>query len=125
MNAFIDECLASAGFVRVLLPDGTYKVDARGLEDELTEAWSDCTSRMSTALPVPVADDAYFAGYYDFLVELKDCVESEGYLVAEPPSKPAWIESQGALWHPFEGLDSLSDSELADLERACPQNFSP
>lgn len=79
---------------------------------------------MSSVMPpAPVADEIFYSEYFDFLLELAQCVESRGYLVPDSPSKAAFVDSSGAAWHPFQNLDSLTREEMVDLEEICPQDF--
>jgi hypothetical protein len=125
VDLFLDECLALRGFVRVRLPSGIFEIHSGGQPEALAEAFDECVHRAYAALPpVPPADADYYAHYYDFLLELKACVETAGYEVPEPPSRDSFVESEGANWHPYQNMDRLGDAALAALERTCPQDPS-
>jgi hypothetical protein len=125
VDLFLDECLALRGFVRVRLPSGIFEIHSGGQPEALAEAFDECVHRAYAALPpVPSADADYYAHYYDFLLELKACVETAGYEVPEPPSRDSFVESEGANWHPYQNMDRLGDAALAALERTCPQDPS-
>lgn len=124
VNAFLTECLGEAGFQRVLVQGGSYRTDDGGRAEELAEAMNDCQQRAFDMLPpAPEPTPEYLSRYFDFLLNLSSCIEDEGYNVAAPPSKDAFEESQGAIWHPYEAMDYLTEEEFASLERTCPQDF--
>jgi hypothetical protein len=125
MDRFLDECLTHRGFIRVRLPSGIYEIDSGGQQEALAEAFDECVQAAYAALPsAPPADAAYYAMYYDFLVELKSCVEGEGYEVPDPPSRDSFVDSDGANWHPYQDMHLVPDEELSALEIACPQDPS-
>lgn len=128
MDLFLTDCLAERGFVRVLEVDEAgrtfYRTDAAGQEEILQQAFTECTElTFSVDPPGSAVDLDYYAAYYEFLLALRDCVIGEGYPVGDPPSKDAFVESQGAIWHPYEDMDTVPPVELARLEEACPQVF--
>ncbi len=60
---------------------------------------------------------------YDYLtIELVGCLESEGYEVADAPSRDVFIGDYRALspWHPYDSLAGLSESQMQRLREACP-----
>lgn len=128
MDLFVTDCLAERGFVRVLEVDEAgrtlYRTDAGGQEEILQQAFTECAELAFSVEPPDLAADVdYYAAYFEFLLALRDCVVGEGYPVGDPPSKDAFVESLGAIWHPYEDMDNFSDSELARLEEVCSQDF--
>lgn len=79
--------------------------------------------RLNMVLPTKRAE-----AQYRYLAEvLRPCVESEGYIVAEPPSEQRWLDDYyggGDAWDPFTEAASQvpsPGSELLDwLYRTCP-----
>ena len=64
------------------------------------------------------------AQYY-FLLDVKTCLEEEGYPTSEPPSLDAFMESSAAgAWHPYDLVaadNQIPVAEWNDLNAACPQ----
>ena len=69
----------------------------------------------------------YFAGAYEYNLTLKSCLEGLGFAVPEPPSKDDYIESQGAIWSPYDAVDRRmpSRAQRIEINRLCPQEYSP
>lgn len=124
LDKFYAECMTTSGFLTVRTSDGFWTTESGGRDEELVEASQHCDARANSVLPASaeITDD-YLSNYYDFLLEVRSCVEAEGYAVEPPPSRESFIESQGAEWHPYEGMDRISAQEFNALERACPQDF--
>lgn len=123
LDEFWAACMTASGFLTYLDSDGNYTIENGGRDQEMFAAADFCDNRMYSLLPPPTEPtEEYFSDYYDFLVELKECVEAQGYFVEEPPSREAFIEaslSQSDIWHPYEHA-----SNWEDLEKVCPQDFS-
>lgn len=132
LDVFLGACLERHGFLQVKteVEIGTerievYQTDAGGRVEELRSATDECHSRAYAMLPPgPVIDEAYYERFFDFLLDLKECLEGEGWTVPDPPSKEVWVESEGAVWHPYERMGALSGERLAALEAVCPQHPS-
>lgn len=60
---------------------------------------------------------------YANLVEVRRCLEAEGYAISDPPSLDVFAESYsiGAPWHPYNSLPNVDQSEWERLNRECPQ----
>lgn len=63
---------------------------------------------------------------YGYLLEVKACLENEGYTVSEPPSATAFVDNyyHGGAWLPHESipLEAVSADEWIRLQEACPPN---
>lgn len=57
---------------------------------------------------------------------VRECMILEGYPVDEPPSLDVYIQSEGAVWHPYNAFMTSPDGPtgLADLEETCPQDLA-
>ncbi|MCI0544122.1 MAG: hypothetical protein L0Z49_06705 [Actinobacteria bacterium] len=124
MDEFSAECLTVAGFPTYLNSDGNWATETGGRDQEFFTAVHLCDERMNTLLPPPTEiTEEYLSDYYDFLVELKECVEAQRFFVEDPPSREAFIENP--QWHPYEHVSLQTAEEYAALEEVCPQNFTP
>ncbi len=61
--------------------------------------------------------------HYQELLELKVCLEDEGYAIKDPPSLDVFVDSwDTGPWHPYESIpDSIAFSEWNRLNVECPQ----
>ncbi|MGA7096429.1 MAG: hypothetical protein WB245_02555 [Acidimicrobiia bacterium] len=74
-------------------------------------------------LPSPQApSEEQLAELYGDLLEVKECLEAEGYTVEPPPSLGLFIESyKTGPWHPYNSLPNLDQAEWERLNDRCPQ----
>lgn len=70
----------------------------------------------------PVATPELASAFYDFLIEVADCLGRVGLEVPEPPSRAAFVESRGAVWHPYEAIvaSGRSPTRMSRIEQLCP-----
>lgn len=61
--------------------------------------------------------------FYAKLLELKTCLEVEGFAIDDPPSADAFAESyySGDVWHPYESVPFMSMEDWNELSVTCPQ----
>jgi len=62
---------------------------------------------------------------YQKYLEVRDCLEAEGYQTIEPPSQETFVEqfaSGSGEWHPYNGLETqyASQAEQERVEAKCP-----
>lgn len=60
---------------------------------------------------------------YDYLtIDLVNCLESEGYEVADVPSREVFVSTYRARspWHPYDSVVGISESQMQRLREACP-----
>lgn len=118
------ECANDHGVPARLLPPGDgYSLDevdprqlatARAILDA-------CLAGLN--LPSPQApSEEQLAELYGDLLEVKECLEAEGYTVEPPPSLGLFIESyKTGPWHPYNSLPNLDQAEWERLNDRCPQ----
>jgi hypothetical protein len=129
------DCMASRGFA--VVPEGTqgdagtqYGIDTGGQVEAFKDAIPQCMEEagLSVAAGTEPPSPEYLAGYSDFLVTLRTCLDAQGYATAAPPSKETFIDSGGQAWTGPYGdlLDlNLDQDEWQRLNAACPQNYQP
>lgn len=91
--------------------------------DALNIAIYTCEARfpVSPKYMEPLTHRQLTALYLYRLTTLIDCLDNEGFTIAEPPpSETTFVESGGA-WSPYELLPGLSDEDLRRISEACPQ----
>ena len=127
------ECLRSYGLAV------SVDEDARGIEgktppgmtsEEYLAHFGRCEEelvalRRIDAPAQPTAD--YFAGAYDYYLTVKGCLERLGFVVPDPPSKDAYIESQGTVWFPYENVrpSAVGHERWEEINMQCPQEYRP
>jgi hypothetical protein len=120
------ECLADRGFPSESVPSASGGLWRAPIAEDQAEAFrlasEECLieSGLLTGEPIQPPSSEYLSAYYDFLLELAQCVEAQGYPVRDPPSRETFIESEGAIWHPYEQVGA-SEEDFLQLEEACPQ----
>lgn len=61
--------------------------------------------------------------WYDVLLEIKACLEVEGYEVPGPPTREVFVEDP-SRWHPYNEIipaQTVSSDEWRRLNMVCPQ----
>lgn len=81
-----------------------------------------CRAGLNLPPPAPL-NESQIESQYARLLKVKECLESEGYDIEEPPSletfKDEWLTGP---WHPFASIpDSVGQSEWDRLNVICPQ----
>ena len=62
---------------------------------------------------------------YRMNLYVRECMIMEGYPVSQPPSLEAYIESLGAIWHPYDAFVESGQGGvfgLSKLQETCPQD---
>lgn len=72
----------------------------------------------------------YFEGAYAYDLTLKECLEEEGFDIAEPPSLETYIDSYlnpagEPAWSPYEDISpsAIGTVRWDELNEICPQNY--
>ncbi len=120
-------CLADYGIAAEYDPkDGGLTLDFGGMEEAaVTEAIMAC--RAADGLPSE-PDEEYLRSYYQFLVQLYQCLAGEGFPVPELVTEDVFIE-EGGYWHPYDVLWAHAEAaqtgrtpELIAAMTVCPND---
>ncbi|MFH1331205.1 MAG: hypothetical protein ABIJ48_11205 [Actinomycetota bacterium] len=120
------QCLADRGFPGEQVPSASGDLWRVPIAESQVEAFRQASdqclveSGLLTGEPIQPPSAEYLSAYYDFLLELAECVEAQGYPVPSPPSRETFVESGGAIWHPYERVGA-GEEDFLRLEEACPQ----
>lgn len=122
--ARIQRCLHDNGFPVAMFESGD-GLDFSGLPPDQSQAavnvLQQCEEGLSLPAPrPPTVTEAEMI--LDRLLEVRDCLEGQGYAIGEPPSVEAFAESyMTGPWHPYLSLRSLPPDDRRAAEAACPQ----
>jgi hypothetical protein len=119
------QCLRDQGFAVEAIPPGD-GIDFSNVAPEQSEEaertlWA-CLAGLNLPEPTEPTDEQ-LAEHYNYLIQVKECVESEGYETTEPPSVDTYIAT-GGLWSPYDLVvhdDTIGMQEWNALNEACPQ----
>ena len=116
-------CMAERGYAVELDGRGGSRFDIpAGQEAEATAADEACSAKASAVLgPSRVPTEEELLDRYEFLLEMKTCLEAEGYDISEPPSRDSFVDAVGANWYPFAEIAPTDEAEWARLNERCPQ----
>lgn len=128
-QANMSRCMSDRGWEVVVEEGSGYEVTVP--EDQDEQFFADHASCVEffgyPSGPVQVtAEEA--AALYAELLEVADCVRSEGYEVSDPPSERAFVEALVSkpipIWHPYYAVSNMGKSAADALEQACPVEVS-
>jgi hypothetical protein len=123
------ECLRSFGF------DGEIQEKSLAILSDVPEEQFDrymevgeiCRKRLFAKLGVPeVYTEEDLLKQYSALLYVRECMLAEGYPVGDPPSPEVFVETYGAIWHPYTGVMLGTQEPIAyytRLEEICPQDL--
>ncbi len=79
--------------------------------------------RYGLTLGVPTREE--LEASYRMNLYVRECMIMEGYPVSQPPSLEAYIESLGAIWHPYDAFVESGQGGVfgfSELQETCPQD---
>jgi hypothetical protein len=120
------QCLHDHGFPVEVIPPGD-GISFSNVPSEQMEAADRTFEACQAGLNLPeYAEPTHeqLEQHYYYLLELKECVEAEGYATTDPPSLETFIET-GGLWSPYDLVANdlqMGIQEWYALNEACPQN---
>lgn len=119
------DCVADAGFEASLLPDLTLKVQRPSSQPKpANQILKECENKLIAAgrYPPPPAPPtrAELDAQYAALLDLKTCLEKQGFTITEPVSIDQFVKTKGAAWHPYSSLPTTPGA-FARAEKTCPQ----
>lgn len=116
-------CLEENGFTVSLDGEGVSSVDVPEDQDEVfLQIAAECRSEAGWRLLGPPTPEELGLAF-DARIQVADCLEGLGYLVTDPPSRAAWIDSGGTMWDPYDNLIpgvSISEDEYDRISATCP-----
>ncbi|MCG7285472.1 hypothetical protein MHY85_05710 [Cellulomonas sp. ACRRI] len=111
-------CLESAGYVftvqgdgQFLAPEGT---DVSAFASALRQCTADALGDLDGWRPGP----GELGELHDRQLDVVACLEHEGYVVRDVPSRDAYVDS-GGTWTPYDQLVIDGDA-MVQLKRRCP-----
>lgn len=121
LDAKMNACMADKGWDAIEQSDGSFSFETTDEQSELfLEASSACLELIGANLE-PVKSDDEWRAIYESLVEVHECLNTQGLELPAPPSFQAWQDIK-RNWGPY-GDVPIEDIEerLSELEGACPQ----
>lgn len=119
------QCMRDQGFEVEAIPpgDGIDFSNVSPIQHRVAQktSWA-CLTGLNLPEPTEPTDEQ-LAEHYDYLVEVKECLEAEGYETSDPPSLDTYIET-GGRWSPYSLVaqdDTIGIEEWNALNVACPQ----
>jgi hypothetical protein len=119
--AYLEACVESAGFDATVEGDGlaVRYGDQRAYYEQVRETCFQAAVDSGLVAPQGPLDEEFLAAQYEAFLLTYECMVREGYPVTDPPSKDAYIESEGVSWHPYERLGG----DPSAIEAKCPQDL--
>ncbi|MDR2723557.1 MAG: hypothetical protein LBB54_07540 [Cellulomonadaceae bacterium] len=101
-----------------------------GMREQNEAAMTECDSRVAVPEIWTLPADGET---YQRMIDVRECLLSEGYAVPEPPSAEVWMEQgqKGPAWSPYVAIFSdpdspdfihISEDELSRLNAVCQQS---
>ncbi len=95
--------------------------------DRYMEVGEICRRRLFAKLGVPEKKtEEDLLKDYSALLYVRECMLAEGYPVDDPPSPEVFVETYGAIWHPYTGVMLGTQEPIAyytRLEEICPADL--
>ena len=124
------ECLRQAGYNARLASEEDPNVDRGVLWDspdeqaaEARAVYESCEERLIEEGILPSREpptDAQLSEMYDEQVAIRECLEGQGYRTSQPPSREAYVQSDGD-WLVYLELAELDKDEWDRINKLCPQ----
>lgn len=127
LNA-VATCLRDRGWA-VTVDEAFLSIEATGAGEQgeaFAAANTECAAAAGpqpNAAPMTVDE---IGQQYDYLVQMKACLEAQGYSVSEPTSRTRFIDdylSGNPPWSPYVDLKGLTPAEWRSVLLACPQDM--
>lgn len=119
-----NQCLATEGFKRRSLEDGTWVVElAPEQRDRYVAAVRRCAEEVGLVTPgepAPLSEEQ-LRSLYDGYLEVSSCLSELGYPVPQAPSVDSFVDAGGSGWTPWDMiLDRVDEEERKRITRECP-----
>lgn len=121
LDVKMNACMAEQGWDAVEQADGSFNFETTDEQTELfLEASSACLELIGANLE-PVKSDDEWRAIYESLVEVHECLNTQGLDLPAPPSFQAWQDME-RNWGPYGDVPiEVIEERLSELEGACPQ----
>jgi len=124
---FVLECMEWYGFAGEVDPrtgEGLVFDHAPEATDQFVAAITDCSNawRRVAGMPTELPGRDELAEMYDRFMAVQECLEENGFPVADPPTREVFVEADSA-WHPYDALylsDGIDPETVEAAELACP-----
>jgi len=124
MTELVVRCANENGVpLKVLPPGDGWSLEDVGIDQQMSaEATIDaCVAGLKLPTEEPPTEEQ-IRRQYDSLIDVKRCLEREGYAIIEPPSFETFLEDWAVgPWHPYLSLPQLAADERHRLNELCPQ----
>jgi hypothetical protein len=118
----MQQCMAEKGWDVEVLPDGGIVSDVPPEQiSQRNQAMGECAKQHGDAGPQPPPSEEEYRQAYRELLKTAECLQAEGFEVDPAPSEDAFVESQGAIWSPYDTITPQSEREWLELNAKCPQ----
>lgn len=133
------ECTARQGVHVTVDPSGdgvTWRAPT-GQEEVYNDVVNQCAEEVAKRFGIDTGDPTPtdLARWYDAYVTTYHCMIDHGYPSDPPPSKDAYVDSGGTIWHPYNAIFAGDDPQLRpgepfsseafrELENTCPQDLT-
>lgn len=119
-------CLGDSGWEVTVTPDNSYAYELTDAQANAFHAAEvNCADELGYNDTPPAVSPEQMRRVYSALVALRDCLDTEGYPTAEPPSEQAFLG--GALFDPYgelkdpAGSSAIDAATLSTLLEMCPR----
>ena len=119
-NPVYVRCMQDAGWLSHEMEEGGVIFGAPAEQESAfkeSEDACEASAGMDTSLPATPLSEEDFRRGYESMVSLRECLDSAGYEVGEPPTLQSYIDSDAA-WTPTV---DVPPTDLLGAEEACPQ----
>lgn len=120
------ECLNEQGFPAKATGKSAFEIGE--IPEDQSKSLNEAMYRCEVMYPVhpryaqPLTDKQLNILYDYLTTELVSCLASEGYEVADAPSREVFVSRYRARspWHPYDSVVGLSESQMNRLREICP-----
>ncbi|QAV70706.1 hypothetical protein ESZ53_09830 [Salinibacterium sp. UTAS2018] len=115
-----DECMRADEWTGVDSPTGTIFGAPTAQKDAFLASEERCTTESGLDPdPAPDITDASLEAGYSSLLDMRECLVTNGFEIAAAPTFQRFVELAGA-WSPYESLSGIDQIQKA--EAVCPQD---
>lgn len=135
----VAECAADEGvFVEVANGGGVQWKAPDGQEEIYRKVVRQCNDKVAERFGITTGEEPTrqdMEEWYKALLWTYECMKDHGYHTSEPPSVDVYVDSGGAVWHPYTAIMTgdggamgpgiaFNDENFRELENTCPQDLN-